>query len=79
VLKFPEAWHIGERWNLGMLATPQVPCPECGRGSRAKEICPWCDTHWNREELKQREISRKKIINSYSKNIIEKLKHFGYI
>jgi ribosomal protein L32 len=75
----PPARHIGEQWNLGMLATPPVPCPECGKVSRAKEICPWCDTQWSRGELKQREISRKNIISSYNKNIREKLKRSGYL
>jgi len=62
-----------------MLVTPPVPCPECGKVSRAKEICQWCGRRWDRDELKQREIFRNRIINSYNKNIREKLKRLGYV
>ncbi|MEM2760258.1 MAG: hypothetical protein QXU32_06715 [Nitrososphaerales archaeon] len=77
--RFIPARHMGERWNLGMLATPNVPCPVCGKVSRAKETCPWCDAHWDKNELKQREMFRRQIINSYSKNVKEKLRRLGYL
>lgn len=62
-----------------MLATPAVPCPECGKVSRAKEVCPWCDIPWDRGELERREAARKQIMASYNKNVKDKLKRLGYM
>jgi len=74
--------HVGRMrgtWEFGMLATPPVPCPNCGRLTRAKYQCPWCNKYWNTDELRQREIFKRRIFAGYDLKTRKELKKLGYI
>ena len=56
-----------EKYIKGMLSTPFIPCPVCGRKTRAiyTSKCQWCETKWNEAQLKERQRRRTEQINIY--------------
>jgi len=41
-LKVTSVEEATRGWQEGMLKTPALPCPVCGRKTRAKKKCQWC-------------------------------------
>ncbi|KYK37175.1 MAG: hypothetical protein HXS46_12825 [Theionarchaea archaeon] len=58
-----------EKYVKGTLRTPPIPCPICGKKTKAiyKTKCQWCRSEWNEEQLKERERLRIKQIETYRK------------
>ncbi len=54
----PPIEQIVEDWRVGMLATPPIRCPDCGKLTRAKYDCQWCNRNWSDAELEFREKER---------------------
>ncbi len=77
--KFAHAGRIKEAWTLDILAAPPVPCPNCGRLTRARYQCPWCNKYWDRNELRQREIFKRQIFANYDTKMRKELRRIGYI
>ena len=74
----PPIEQIVEDWKIGMLATPPLRCPLCGRLTRARYECQWCKKQWGDSEL---EIRRKERLVRYSEYDFETqnlLRHRGY-
>ncbi|MBU7044983.1 MAG: hypothetical protein HXS54_00985 [Theionarchaea archaeon] len=47
-LKVKSAEEVERRWQEAMSKVPFLPCPACGRKTRAKNKCPWCGTEFKR-------------------------------
>jgi hypothetical protein len=77
--RFANGGRIRGAWKLGMLATPPAPCPNCGRLTRAKYHCPWCDKYWDTNELRKREIFKRQIFANYNLRTRKGLRRLGYI
>ncbi len=77
--KFAHAGRIKEAWTLDILAAPPVPCPNCGRLTRARYQCPWCNKYWDGNELRQREIFKRQIFANYDTKTRKELRRIGYI
>jgi len=77
--RFARIGGIGEKWMLDTLAAPPVPCPNCGRLTRARYQCPWCNKYWDSDELRKREVFKRQIFANYDLKTRKGLKKLGYI
>ncbi|MEO9277027.1 MAG: hypothetical protein ABI340_04520 [Nitrososphaera sp.] len=60
--------EIAERWVIGMLHSPPIECPVCGKRTRADIQCQWCKKEWTKEQLELRAEQRRLFISSYPQN-----------
>jgi len=73
--------HIGrmkKAMNLDRPEAPPVPCPNCGRLTRARYQCPWCNKYWDSDELRQREVFKRQIFAGYNQKTRKGLKRLRY-
>jgi len=57
--------HVGRiKFKAIRLEDKPVPCPYCGRLTRAKYRCPHCGKYWDISESRQREIFKRRIFAS---------------
>jgi hypothetical protein len=78
VIRLPPVEEIARRWEIGMLATPPLPCPSCGKHTRAKYQCQWCKKMWNEGELDIRHQLRIMFYEGYDEDTRTKLRALGY-
>ncbi len=64
-MRTPPADEVARRWELGVNATPPVPCPRCGRKTKAAWFCQWCKAEWSEGELKQWSEARIRVYETY--------------
>lgn len=64
---------------MGFMVRPLIPCPICGRKTRAKHRCQWCGVIWNAEQLDKRELERRRILENYPERVKLWLKRKGYL
>ncbi len=76
-MQLPSAKETAERWRLGMLTTPPIPCPNCGRKTRAEGRCQYCKKKWNEEEMEARRRLRIFFVKQYPKAVLEELEKEG--
>jgi hypothetical protein len=53
--------EIVKDWSVGMVATPPIECPLCGKLTRAPYACQWSRTEWGDRESelrRQQQLSR---------------------
>jgi len=60
------------------LAAPPLPCPNCGRLTRAKYQCSWCKKYWDEDELRKREIFKRQIFANHDLKIRRRVRKIGY-
>lgn len=65
--------EFADKWVVGMLATPAIPCPKCDRKTRAEWRCQYCKTKWSSAELEERRRLRKECVNQYPRHLLKKL------
>lgn len=51
-----------KRWKMGMLTTPFIECPRCGKKTRSVVRCQWCKTVWTGEDKVKAEKRRLSLI-----------------
>lgn len=74
MVKVPSPEIMAERWVVGMLKTPPVPCPVCGRRTRAESQCQYCKTVYTSDQNALRDGLRKLFMSSYSEAIKLRIK-----
>ena len=70
----PSAEVMAERWVIGMLKTPPVPCPVCHRRTRAELTCQYCKTIYTSDQLSLRDDLRKLFLASYNEETKQRIK-----
>jgi len=75
----PSDQVIVERWVAGMLTTPPLPCPACGRNTRARYACQYCKVDWTLEQIELRREMRKRFIAQYDAATQDRIRRTGYL
>jgi len=52
------AQEAARRWAAGLRRMPHIPCPACGRKTRAEFHCQYCKVKWSAEQKDEREKIR---------------------
>ena len=68
-----------ERWVAGMLTTPPLPCPVCGRNTRARYECQYCKADWTLEQIELRRELRRQFIAQYDAATQDRIRRAGYL
>lgn len=69
-----------EKQNIGILSAPPIPCPNCGRRTRAEDKCQYkeCGRVWSLQEKEWRKEKRIEFYNNrYTPHIQNELKRRG--
>jgi tRNA(Ile2) C34 agmatinyltransferase TiaS len=74
----PPIEQVVEDWRIGMLATPPLTCPCCGKRTRAEYKCQWCKREWAESELELRTRERLALYSEYDYVTQSTLRHRGY-
>lgn len=53
-MNMPTEKECSRRWVEGMLRTPPVPCPRCGKETRWENRCQSCKEQWTSGEWLER-------------------------
>lgn len=78
MVRVPSIQQVTRDWKIGMLATPPLNCPLCGKMTRAKYACQWCKKEWNEEELDLRRQQRLAYYSQYDPRTRMALLERGY-
>ncbi len=74
----PSPEEYVERWDVGRLMNPHLPCPNCGRKIMSQDWCQWCKTQWTSEQIRRQEELRKQVINGYDEETKQRIRRVGY-